>query len=74
MIAAEMVAEAAVGGAVADAIAADVRRVLRAGAICLPRSMHRRKVANPGDTIIAVDTRAVMTIGARKFRAARHLP
>ena len=66
---------AAVGDGVADAIAADARRpARRAGAICLPRNMHHRKVASPADMTIAADSRAVTTIGVRKRRAARPLP
>src|SRR5438309_1667283 len=72
--AAGIAAAVAVGDAVADATAADARsRLVRAGATCLPRNMHRRKEANPADMKIAVDSRAVTTTGVRKLREAPRL-
>src|SRR5205823_3182893 len=65
-------AAVAVGDAVADATVADARsRVVRAGATCLPRNMHRRKEANPADMKIAADSRAVTTSGVWKLREAQ---
>jgi hypothetical protein len=63
----------AVGDAVADALAADARRVAQAGAICLPRNMHRHKVASPADLRIAADSRVATIAGAQKRRAAQCL-
>lgn len=71
---AEIVAEAAVGGAVADAIAADARKAAQAGVICLRRNMHRHKAASPAGTITAADSRVVTTIVVRKLPAVRRLP
>ena len=68
-----IVAAVAVGDAVVDARAADALRVAQAGAIYLPRNMHRRKVASPADMTIAAPSRAVTRIGARKHRAVRRL-
>ena len=73
-IVAGIAAGVAVGDDVVDAIAADARRVARAGATCLLRSMHPRKASSPADMTIAADNREVMTIGGRKLRAARRLP
>src|SRR6266576_4533992 len=67
-----IVAAAAVGDVVVDAIAADAHRVVPAGAIFLLRSTRRHKVANLVDTIIAADSLAVTTIGVRRFRATPH--
>ena len=64
----------AVGDAVADALAADAHRVAQAGAICLPRNMHRHKVASPADLRIAADSRVATITGVRMRRAAQRLP
>jgi len=71
---AAIAAGVAVGDAVADALAADARRVAQAGAICLPRNMHRHKVASPVDLRIAAGSRAATITGVRKRRAAQRLP
>jgi len=64
----------AVGDAVADALAADARRVAQVGAICLPRNMRHHKAASPADLRIGADSHVATITGVRKRRAAQRLP
>jgi hypothetical protein len=70
---AAIAAGVAAGDAAADALAADARRVAQAGAICLPRNMHRHKAASPADLRIAAGSRVATITGVRKRRAAQRL-